>query len=275
MRDYERAAQAIRYLEAETEPSPRLGHLATHLGLSESHVQRLFTRWVGISPKRFVQHRAAEAGKRMLREGSSVLDATYRLGLSSAGRMHDLFVQAEAVTPGEYRSGGAGLRIEYGIHESPFGRVLLGVTTRGVCALTFHDAGGDDGAVADLRSRWPAAEIAHAPSTTAPISDRIFSGRVVSGEAPLGLLLKGTNFQLRIWDALLRIPVGSLATYEDVAQAIGSPRATRAVGSAIAANPIALLIPCHRVIRKTGNFGGYRWGPERKAGILRTEAMIG
>ncbi|HEX6966486.1 MAG TPA: methylated-DNA--[protein]-cysteine S-methyltransferase [Gemmatimonadaceae bacterium] len=271
--DYARIEQAILYLERQAPRHPALPEIASHVGLSESHFQRLFTRWAGISPKRFLQFQTLAHARQLLAERRSVLDATYEAGLSSAGRLHDLFVTAEAVTPGEFKSGGAGLVIHHGVHDTPFGACVIAVCERGVCALTFLSGRDATEAIAELRARWPNAELQAAPHVTRAYVDRIFAPRRArEADAPLGVLLKGTNFQLKVWEALLRIPMGDAATYEDVAATIGAPKAVRAVGSAVARNPIAYLIPCHRVIRKTGAFGEYRWGPARKRAMLAWEA---
>jgi AraC family transcriptional regulator of adaptative response/methylated-DNA-[protein]-cysteine methyltransferase len=237
-------------------------------------MQRLFTRWAGISPKRFSQALALEYAKDLLRTSRNLLDATWDAGLSSGGRLHDLFVHLEAVTPGEYRSGGAGLRINAGFHQTPFGEALLATTERGVCGLTFIDR-DRDAAMRDLEARWPGASIVEKPRATAPVARRVFRAleiRDPAGLVPLSLLVRGTNFQVRVWNALLRIPIGSVASYEDVAAAAGAPRAVRAVGTALSRNPVAFLIPCHRVIRGTGAIGGYRWGLERKRAMLAWES---
>jgi AraC family transcriptional regulator of adaptative response/methylated-DNA-[protein]-cysteine methyltransferase len=269
--DYDRIAEAIRFLEAHALDQPDLDTLADYLGLSSYHLQRLFTRWAGISPKRFVQYLTVEYAKETLRASHNVLDASLESGLSGPGRLHDLFVTVEAVTPGEFKTGGLGLSIAYGVHESPFGACLLAVTERGVCGLSFVDE-GIDGALADLRVRWPAARISEGAHQTGPVFEQIFPNGKQELRQPVALLLKGTNFQIKVWEALLQVPSGAVCTYEDVAQSIGQPTAARAVGSAVSANAIAYLIPCHRVIRKTGLIRDYRWGATRKKAILGWEA---
>jgi AraC family transcriptional regulator of adaptative response/methylated-DNA-[protein]-cysteine methyltransferase len=268
--DYDRIAQAIRFIEHNHLRQPSLEEVARSVYLSEFHFQRLFRRWVGISPKRFLQFLTVEHAKRRLDECRSVLDATYDAGLSSPGRLHDLFVTLEAVTPGEYKAKGAGLRIGYGFHDTPFGTALLAATDRGVCALSFVD-GDADAAVADLRERWPAAEVTEDAPATAPLAARVF-GSAEASDAPIPLFVQGTNHQVRVWEALLRVPAGAVVSYEQLAQAAGRPDAVRAVAGAVARNPVAYLIPCHRVIRKLGVFGNYRWGSERKRAILGWEA---
>lgn len=268
--DYARIAEAIRWLNAHYLDQPSLDELAEHLHISPFHLQRLFARWAGISPKRFVQYLTVEHAKQMLDASHNVLDASLDSGLSGPGRLHDLFVTVEAVTPGEYKSGGLGLEIAWGVHEGPFGNYLLAVTERGVCGLSFVDE-GVDGALAHLRTRWPAARIVADADATAPIAASIFPGNWAQ-RGPVHLLLKGTNFQLQVWRALLAIAPGNVWSYEEVAQRVGNPAASRAVGSAVGANAIGYLIPCHRVIRKSGVVEGYAWGKERKQAILAWES---
>jgi AraC family transcriptional regulator of adaptative response/methylated-DNA-[protein]-cysteine methyltransferase len=272
--DYDLVAAAIAYLEQHYQQQPQLDELADHLHLSPFHLQRLFSRWAGVSPKRFVQYLTANHAKALLANEHSVLDATYATGLSSPGRLHDLLVVTEAVTPGEFKSGGAGLTIAYGRHSSPFGEALVGVTERGICALAFVDAatGGWAAAVAELQARWPAAHLVEDCAQSALYAEVAFRPRVDAVQSPLRLLLKGTNFQLKVWEALLRIPAGVTCSYEEVAAAIGRPGAARAVGSAVGSNPIGYLIPCHRVIRKSGIVDGYHWGTTRKKALLAYEA---
>ena len=283
-KDYIRIESALAFLSDRRQSQPTLADVAEHVGLSEHHLQRVFTRWAGISPKRFLQFQTVESAKSLLRGSRSVLDTTYSTGLSSGGRLHDLFVALEAVTPGEFKSGGAGLTIRTGFHDSPFGECLIAVTERGICGLSFVVNGDRAAAMAELESHWPGATFVEDQRGTRSIVQRVFaawddgrshaagndSGRVTP--TPLSVLVRGTNFQVRVWEALLRIPPGSVATYEDVASLLGRSGATRAVGSAIARNPVAYLIPCHRVIRKTGAFGEYHWGATRKIALLMCEA---
>ena len=272
--DYHRIERAIRFLDDSAPVRPSLDQVARHVGMSPFHFQRLFTRWAGISPKRFSQVLALEYAKDRLRDSRNLLDATYDSGLSSGGRLHDLFVTLDAVTPGEFRESGSGLRISAGFHESPFGQALIATTERGVCGLTFHE-GSRREALRDLAERWPQATIEERPRVTAPVAARVFAALEVrdpEGLVPLGLLVRGTNFQVKVWRALLQIPVGSVATYADIATAIGAPSAVRAVGTAIGNNPVAFLIPCHRVIRTTGALGGYRWGLPRKRAMMAWES---
>jgi AraC family transcriptional regulator of adaptative response/methylated-DNA-[protein]-cysteine methyltransferase len=264
--DYARIEQAIHFLERNARQQPDLAAVAASVGLSEYHFQRLFTRWAGISPKRFLQFLTKENAKALLAR-TSVLSAAYQAGLSSPGRLHDLFVQAEAVTPGEYKSKGAGVDIAYGFHPTPFGECLLAVTGRGVCFLAFVDRDRQS-ALAQLERDWPSAVPTEDPSRTAPIIGQIFSSQPGTR---MTLHLRGTNFQLKVWEALLRLPSGEVTSYESLAGQVASVRATRAVASAVARNPVAYLIPCHRVLRKAGDFGQYRYGSARKKAILGWE----
>jgi AraC family transcriptional regulator of adaptative response/methylated-DNA-[protein]-cysteine methyltransferase len=249
-----------------------LDEVARNVNLSEYHFQRLFRRWAGISPKRLVQFLTLEHAKKVLEESRSVLDAAYDAGLSSPSRLHDLFVNAEAMTPGEFKTKGAGLKISYGFHPSPFGECLLAATERGICGLGFVGGGGRLQAIEDFKRRWPAAEFQENSQKTRSYIDRIFSPRKRKGANPVKLLLMGTNFQIKVWEALLRIPSGSMVCYEDLARRLGKPSAARAVGSAVGRNPISFLIPCHRAIRKMGITGDYHWGAARKKAILAWEA---
>jgi AraC family transcriptional regulator of adaptative response/methylated-DNA-[protein]-cysteine methyltransferase len=267
--DYVLVERAIAYLDSHAREQPDLAAVANAVGLSEFHFQRLFSRWAGVSPKRFLQFVTREHARHLLEDSDSMLDATYQLGLSSPGRLHDLFVTTEAVTPGEYKSRGDGLTIRYGLFPTPFGKCLLGVTDRGICHLGFVQHSEGD-ALDDLVSYWRRAEVIEDHGATAPLIESIFRlGQEPS--IPIRLMLRGTNFQLKVWEALLRIPPGRVSTYEGIAAQIGSPTAVRAVGTAVARNPIPVLIPCHRVIRKLGAFGQYRYGQTRKRALLGWE----
>lgn len=269
--DYQVVERALAYLEQRHTEQPPLEEIAAEVGLSEYHFQRLFTRWVGISPKRFLQFLTKEHAGALLDRSASLLEAAYQSGLSGPGRLHDLFVSLEAVTPGEYKQHGAGLEIRYGFQPSPFGECLIAFTGRGVCGLAFVAAGDRDEPLNDLRRRWCRARLTEDNRRAAGLADLIFAGRGRGVDEPLSLLLNGTNFQIKVWEALLRIPPGNLTTYEEVAAYIGQPKAARAVGNAVGANPIAFIIPCHRVIRKMGLVGGYRWGTARKRALLGWE----
>ncbi len=270
--DYSRIERAILFLGENYHRQPDLREVAENVNLSEFHFQRMFRRWAGITPKRFVQFLTLEHAKRLLSESHSVLDATYDAGLSSPGRLHDLFVNIEAMTPGEFKAQGAGLRITYGFHSTPFGESLLAVTGRGICGLGFIGPGGRASVLRDFQSRWPEAHWEENARLTQPYIRRIFSGENGNGDRPITLLLHGTNFQIKVWEAMLKIPMGSVVPYEYLAARVCSPQAARAVGGAVGKNPIAFLIPCHRVIRKAGGIGGYHWGTTRKKAMLAWEA---
>ena len=270
--DYRRIERAIAFLQEHYLAQPDLAAIAKHVHLSEFHFQRLFTRWAGVSPKRFLQFLNVEHAKKQLAESKAVLDVTFDTGLSSPSRLYDLFVTVEAVTPGEFKSRGAGLKIRYGLHATRFGNCLLSVTERGICWLAFVHHAAKAEAVEELIRYWRGAQLVESPSTTAPFVERIFSQRQGNNETPLNLLLAGTNFQLKVWQALLKIPTGAVISYQTLACEACSGRAARAVANAVANNPIAYLIPCHRVIRNTGVIGGYRWGSERKRALLALEA---
>jgi AraC family transcriptional regulator of adaptative response/methylated-DNA-[protein]-cysteine methyltransferase len=272
LEDYSRIERAILFLEENYHRQPELREVAQSVHLSEFHFQRLFRRWAGISPKRFIQFLTLEHAKKLLSGSHSVLDATYDAGLSSPGRLHDLFVNIEAMTPGEFKAQGAGLHINYGFHSTPFGECLLAVTARGICGLGFVVAGGRAQILRDFQSRWPEAQWEEGPRLTQPYIGRIFGGDKRNGNRPITLMLQGTNFQIKVWEALLKIPMGSVVPYEDLAISVCSARAARAVGGAVGKNPIAFLIPCHRVIRKAGGIGGYHWGTVRKKAMLAWEA---
>ena len=269
--DYQRVEQAIQYLEDHYQEQPSLGEVAENIGLSEYHFQRLFTRWVGVSPKRFLQYLTKEHAKQLLEHSGDLLEAAYDSGLSGPGRLHDLFVSTEAVTPGEYKQRGEGLTIRYGFHATPFGECLLACTERGISNLIFVNRDDREGAVRELRRSWRLAELVEDPEATAPLAERLVESLQGDHDSPLALHLTGTNFQIKVWEALLNIPAGSVTTYEDLAAAIGRPSAARAVSNALGANPIPMLIPCHRVIRKTGDFGGYHYGRARKKALLGWE----
>ena len=270
--DYERIEKSIKFLETNFPSQPGLKELAAHIGLSEFHFQRLFSRWVGISPKRFLQFLTKEYAKHLLEHSVNLLDVTYEAGLSSPGRLHDLFVNCEAVTPGEYKSKGQGLTIRYGFHPSPFGECLLATTERGICGFFFVKNRDRKDPLTELRFFWEKANIVEDPDASRELMDRIFYPSFADTGTPLYLILNGTNFQIKVWEALIKIPFGAVVSYEDVAIQVGIPGATRAVGSAVGKNPVSFIIPCHRVIRKTADFGNYGGGKTRKKAILGWEA---
>jgi AraC family transcriptional regulator of adaptative response/methylated-DNA-[protein]-cysteine methyltransferase len=267
-RDYQRIERALRYIEANVRLQPGLNEIAAHVGLSEFHFQRLFTQWAGITPKRFLQFLTKEHAKALLRRSENVLDASLAAGLSGPGRLHDLLVSCEAATPGELRAGGEGVCIDYGVHPTPFGDCLIATTARGSCHLAFVQD-GCEAAIAALHYDWPHARLRENSTETRVLVRAIFNS--APHARPLPLLLKGTNFQLKVWEALLAIPPGAVVSYQAIARYIHLPNAARAVGTAIGQNRIAYLIPCHRVIRTLGDFGEYRWGDVRKKAILGWE----
>lgn len=272
--DYDRIARAIAYLEANVTAQPTLDQVAQHVHLSPFHFQRLFTRWAGTTPKRFLQVLTLELGKQLLKDSASLLDVSHSLGLSSTSRLHDHFVQLEAVTPGEFRSKGEGLVIRFGVAESPFGLLFAATTPRGICRAAFLDAATDvDEQLHALKKTWPRATYQPQAQIAEQLAALIGALPTHTPKQQLTLHVSGTNFQLAVWRALLRIPSGAAVTYSDIAQAVGSPRAVRAAGTAIGANPVALLIPCHRVIQQSGALGGYRWGLTRKVAIQAWEKL--
>ncbi len=268
--DYHRIEQAILFLDRNAGRQPRLSEIARSVNLSTYHFHRLFRRWAGISPKRFLQILTLEQAKQLLKSSRSLLDVAWEAGLSGSGRLHDLFVTAEAVTPAEFRNRGRNMTLRYGFHPGPFGECMIAATDRGVTNLVFIAKGGRKAAVADLRKIWKNAAFRHDQAATGEYASRIFSP---SERQDVALAVRGTNFQIKVWQALLKIPRGKVRSYEQVAQAIGKPGAVRAVANAVARNPVAFLIPCHRVIRKTGALGGYRWGAARKKAMLAWEAV--
>ncbi len=269
--DYQKIERAIQFLDENFQEQPELEEIARYIGLSPFHFQRLFRRWVGISPKRFLQFLTVDYARGLLERSTPVLDTAFEAGLSGPSRLHDLFVVSEAVTPGDVRRGGAGIVIRHGVHDSPFGPCSIGATERGLCWLSFGpaDAADDGWALERLAARWPHADIVTDRNVTSDLARRIFAAG--EGDGPLTIHLRGTNFQLRIWDALLRIPPAHVTSYEEIARRAGNDRAVRAAASAIARNPVTFVVPCHRVIRKTGPFHNYAGGPLRKQAILGWE----
>ena len=272
-RHHAEIAAAIDYLVRNYADQPSLDDVARIAGISPHHFQRTFKTWTGVSPKRFLQYVTLGHAKALLKDSANLLDTSFDLGLSGSGRLHDLFVACEAVTPGQYKLRGLGLVIRHGFFDSPFGRVLIGVTDRGICRLAFVTSGGEADAVRALGHEWPAAELIADDQSTYGQAEEAFRfalGRSLNNEQPK-LLVMGTNFQIKVWDSLMRIPRGGVVSYQDVARAIGHPNAQRAIGRAVGSNPIAMLIPCHRVILKSGAIHNYRWGVERKRAILAFE----
>ncbi|BCK87993.1 bifunctional transcriptional activator/DNA repair enzyme Ada [Sideroxyarcus emersonii] len=266
---YEVVARAIAYLRANALGQPPLKELADHVGLSEFHLQRIFTEWAGISPKRFLQYVTKEHARQALRDSSDVLTAALDSGLSGCGRLHDLMVSCEAMTPGEIRKLGAGLEIRFGFAPTPFGNAFIGWTSRGICHFEFSDDEFET-AVSALQTHWPRAALLADPVGAIALAAKIFPA--VPGPGELHLVLRGTNFQIKVWEALLQVAPGQVVSYGHLAGMVGCPKAARAVGSALAANTIGYLIPCHRVIRESGKIGDYRWGSVRKIALLAWEA---
>ncbi len=270
---YQPVARALDYLVANWEARPSLEETAEVAGLSPAHFQRVFKEGAGVSPKRFLQAMAAGEAKRAFDEGGSVLDAAYAAGLSGPSRLHDLFLVSEAMTPGAWRRKGAGETIRHAEIDGPFGRALIGATEKGICWLSFTAPMGLQHSLAEMKADWPAANFHEDRAFVEPVAREAFA--FAAGQPldrPLGLFVQGTNFQLKVWQALLAIPCGRLATYGDIAAAVGAPKAGRAVGAAVGANMISLLIPCHRVILASGVIHNYRWGANRKRALLALEA---
>jgi len=269
-KDYPVIEQALLYIEDNFKSQPELDDIADHLKISPFHLQRTFKDWVGISPKRVLQFLTIDHARKLLKESRSVLDATFESGLSSPGRMHDLFINIDAVTPGEFKALGNGLEIEYGIHESQFGKCAIAVTHRGLCFMGFYSDLFNLKFKEDMTSRFPEATFKENLSATQPYYDTIFTPNTAPKK--LTLFLKGTNFQIKVWEALLKIPSGNVCSYSDISKIIGKPKANQAVGSAVGSNPISYLIPCHRVIQNMGVFGQYHWGSTRKKAMLIWES---
>jgi AraC family transcriptional regulator, regulatory protein of adaptative response / methylated-DNA-[protein]-cysteine methyltransferase len=270
--DYDVVRRAIEYISEHWREQPDTDAVARAAGTSATELHHLFRRWAGLTPKAFLQALTLDHARRLLRDSASVLDASFEVGLSGPGRLHDLFVTHEAMSPGEWKSGGQGTTIFYGFHPSPFGTALVMATERGLAGLAFSDIGGNDLALDDMRSRWPNATYVEQPARTAALATRIFDPGQWRQDRPLRVVLIGTDFEVRVWETLLRIPVGRATTYSDIACSIGSPKAARAVGAAVGKNPISFVVPCHRVIGRSGELTGYHWGITRKRAMLGWEA---
>jgi AraC family transcriptional regulator, regulatory protein of adaptative response / methylated-DNA-[protein]-cysteine methyltransferase len=273
MNDYERIAQIIRYLDERRAEQPELAALAAHAGLSPFHLHRLFSAWAGITPKNFLQCLTLAHAQKLLREGESVLAAALESGLSGPGRLHDLCVDLEAASPGEWKSGGAGWTISVGFAESPFGKCLIAESPRGICHLSFVE--DEKSALAELQNDWPQAKLKRDDSVARRLAAKIFAPPAGAHSRPvLRAFVRGTPFQVRVWRALLQVPPGSLTSYGRLAATVGRPAAARAVGAAVGQNPLAYLIPCHRVIRETGVTGNYHWGQSRKRAMIAWESSL-
>ncbi|HEX7107856.1 MAG TPA: bifunctional helix-turn-helix domain-containing protein/methylated-DNA--[protein]-cysteine S-methyltransferase [Aestuariivirga sp.] len=270
--DYDLVKHTLAFISENWREQPSLETLADQAGLSPTHLQRLFTRWAGLSPKAFLQAVTLDHARGLLRDSASILDASYELGLSGPGRLHDLFVTHEGMSPGIYKAHGRGLNIQYGFHDCPFGRALILITSEGLAGLAFADHGKEKSALADMTARWPEATYVENQQATAAYAKRIFESERWKPDQPLKIVFIGSDFEIRVWETILRIPFGKASTYSDIAFHIGKPKAARAVGTAVGKNPISFVVPCHRVLEKSGGLGGYHWGLTRKRAILGWEA---
>jgi AraC family transcriptional regulator of adaptative response/methylated-DNA-[protein]-cysteine methyltransferase len=272
--DYDVVRQVVEYVTANWREQPSLEAIAARVGMEPTRLQKLFTRWAGLSPKAFLQALTLDHARALLEQSATVLDTTYEVGLSGPGRLHDLFVTHDAVTPGIYRARGDGLVIRYGFHPSPFGTALVMTTEYGLAGLAFADAGGEEAALADMVRRWPKAEYVKDEAATAPFARRIFDPNEWRPDRPLRIVFIGSDFEVRVWEALLKVPFACATTYSDVARKIEKPTAARAVGAAVGKNPISFVVPCHRVLGRSGALTGYHWGLTRKRAIIGWEAGI-
>ena len=272
--DYELVKHTLAFISENWRDQPSLETLADQAGISATHLQRLFTRWAGLSPKAFLQAVTLDHARGLLRDSASILETSYELGLSGPGRLHDLFVTHEGMSPGLYKAKGRGLTMTYGFHDCPFGRALILITGEGLAGLAFADPGEEASALADMRSRWSEATYTENPVATQPYAKRIFESQNWSSNQPLRVVFIGSDFEIRVWETLLRIPFGKASTYSDIAAHLGKPSAARAVGSAVGKNPISFVVPCHRVLGKSGGLCGYHWGLTRKRAILGWEAGV-
>ena len=270
--DYAVVRRAIAFISEHWRAQPEIEEIAAAVGTTAADLHHLFRRWAGLTPKAFLQAITLDNARRLLRSSVSVLDATYEVGLSGPGRLHDLFVTHEAMSPGEWKSGGEGLNVAYGFHPSPFGSALVMTTERGLAGLAFADPGEEDAALDDMRGRWAKARYAEDKERTGAIARRIFDPTLWRPERPLRVVLIGTDFEVRVWETLLGIPMGRATTYSNIAAKLGKPKAARAVGAAVGKNPVSFVVPCHRVMGKSGDLTGYHWGITRKRAMLGWEA---
>lgn len=271
-RDYETVRRVIEKISLDYRDQPSLETLADEVGETPTSLQKLFTRWAGLSPKGFLQAVTLDHARKLLDDGMPLLETSFEVGMSGPGRLHDLFVTHEAMSPGDYKTRGAGITIRYGYHISPFGVALIMVTDRGLAGLSFNDAGDERAALADMSSRWPNAKYVEDLAATVPYAARIFDPAKWRSDQPLKVVMIGSDFQVRVWEALLKIPMGKACSYSAIAREIGSPNASRAVGAAVGANPLSFVVPCHRALGKSGALTGYHWGLTRKRAILGWEA---
>ncbi|HTM72915.1 MAG TPA: methylated-DNA--[protein]-cysteine S-methyltransferase [Pseudolabrys sp.] len=272
--DYDIVRRAIAHIRGNWRAQPEIDVIANAAGVSATDLHHLFRRWCGLTPKAFLQALTLNHARELLRSSVSVLDTAYEVGLSGPGRLHDLFVTHEAMSPGEWKAGGEGLTITYGFHPCPFGMALVMITPRGLAGLALADAGKERAALRDMKSRWPKAKYVEDFASTAPTARRIFDAALWRKDQPLRVVLIGTDFEVRVWERLLDIPLGKLTTYSDLAAKAGAPKAARAVGAAVGKNPICFVVPCHRVIGKSGELTGYHWGLTRKRAMLGWEAGV-
>jgi AraC family transcriptional regulator, regulatory protein of adaptative response / methylated-DNA-[protein]-cysteine methyltransferase len=270
--DYAVVRRAIAYISEHWRAQPEIDEIAAAVGTTTADLHHLFRRWAGLTPKAFLQAITLDNARRLLRSSASVLDAAYEVGLSGPGRLHDLFVTHEAMSPGEWKSGGEGLSVAYGFHPSPFGSALVMTTERGLAGLAFADPGEEEAALDDMRGRWTKARYGEDKERTGAIARRIFDPTLWRPERPLRVVLIGTDFEVRVWETLLGIPMGRATTYSDIAAKLGKPKASRAVGAAVGKNPVSFVVPCHRVMGKSGDLTGYHWGITRKRAMLGWEA---
>ncbi len=270
--DYSVVRRAVAYISEQWRAQPEIEAIAHAAGVTPDDLHHLFRRWAGLTPKAFLQALTLDHARRLLRESASVLDAAYEVGMSGPGRLHDLFVTHEAMSPGQWKAGGDGLTLAYGYHPSPFGTALVITTARGLAGLAFADAGEESKALDDMRGRWPLAEFREDNAATAGLARRIFEPRLWQRERPLRVVMIGTDFEVRVWETLLKVPMGRATTYSDIAAHVCAPKAARAVGAAVGKNPISFVVPCHRVIGKGGDLTGYHWGLTRKRAMLGWEA---
>jgi AraC family transcriptional regulator of adaptative response/methylated-DNA-[protein]-cysteine methyltransferase len=272
--DYDIVRRAIEFISENWRDQPSLDRIAAKVGMQPLSLQRLFTRWAGLTPKGFLQAVTLDHARTLLDDSASILDTTYELGLSGPGRLHDLFVTHDAMTPGDYKARGEGTVMRWGFHPSTFGQALIIVTERGLAGLAFADAGGEEAVLADMKARWPRATYVEDEAATAPFVLRIFDPKTWRSDQPLRITMIGSDFELRVWDTLLKLPLGRATTYSDIANHIGRPGAARAVGAAVGKNPISFVVPCHRVLGKGGGLCGYHWGLTRKRAIIGWEAGV-
>jgi AraC family transcriptional regulator of adaptative response/methylated-DNA-[protein]-cysteine methyltransferase len=270
--DYDVVRRAIAYISEKWKQQPEVEQIAHAVGVTPDELHHLFRRWAHLTPKAFLQAITLDNARKLLRDSASVLDASYEVGLSGPGRLHDLFVTHEAMSPGEFKSGGEGVTMSYGFHPSPFGLAIVMANERGLAGLGFGDPGEEKAMLADMMGRWPKAAYAENSAQTAQLAARVFNPDLWRPDRPLRIVMIGTDFEVRVWETLLGIPMGKCSTYSDIANKIGKPKASRAVGAAVGKNPMSFVVPCHRVLGRSGDITGYHWGLTRKRAMLGWEA---